>query len=132
MEEAADWGMQVAALLGRLRAEPTAQRPPPTGERRPARATEGAPPSEQASVPARRVTLGWRPHAAVKGPGFEACLRCGATGRRTVSLGASPCRGWEDALPARVRALMLLPHLQGSHAALRLLAARRAGQQSAG
>jgi ribonuclease HI len=69
--------------------------------------------SERTMVPSARIQAlfagaAWRSHVAAQGPGYTACISCGAAARRWPLLESTPCPGWRDLLPPRVAALIML------------------------
>lgn len=75
---------------------------------RPAAPRTQPPPPAAEACRALFAGRAWAPHAAARGPGFAACLQCGAVAAGWAALAARPCAGWAPRLQPRAAAVLLL------------------------
>jgi ribonuclease HI len=113
-QEPPDWGAWFLRLMGHK----TAGSHTGQGERHscswaPFDGPNGSAEMRQGPAPVARVQAlfagaAWQSHVAAQGPGYAACISCGATAKAWMTLQATSCAGWRDRLPPRAASLVLL------------------------
>jgi ribonuclease HI len=110
----ADWGAWILRVMGHKTAGANTGQGRRSGcSRNPVVDTVRATEARCAATPtmnAQALFAGaaWRSHVAAQGPGYAACIWCGAISKRWHTLQATPCSSWRNQLPPRAAVLVLL------------------------